>query len=495
MKPLKAPLFLLCLFLFSTLTAQKLVDDDIIGNYFGTTVYSRFKRTIIETEHHLIVGKDHKIKRYDKTGELDESFGENGLLSLGDSVLEIKGLFLSEEHLVIIAILRSDGTQSKLKYFLYDKNGKELQLSQLNEIAESYTLYDVLLLKDKKILLIGSSRNINTGASDYLAIRLTNKGTVDDTFQLQFPSSENYDKNFANVFMAVSQRKDGKLIIAELGNCETNLRRYTLDGTIDTSFGKEGKALVPYDFAPYIQDIHFVEDKILVAGHLGSFYMARFSESGELDTTFAEEGIASHFQENDPKDESLHSSIIGPDGKILLLGNSEIPNVNWEYRQALLVRYNADGSLDKTFMNNGAFYLEGFKSSDFLYAKSIAEGYQLLFSESFNEIGRAIGSLYTMDLKTEISTGISEQKNNITYQVYPNPVSEILTLTYQLEKAEKAKITLLTINGKVLKNLLFELQPAGTHTQIFNLRNFTKGVYYLRLVTSNGEGITKIIIQ
>lgn len=494
MKLSSLSLLIIC-FLFSyELTAQKLVDADIIGNHFGTSSVYRLKRSIIETANHLIIGKDHKIKRYSKTGVLDQSFGENGLLSLGEEVLAIKGLFLKEDHLIIITLLHSNGTPFKLKYFIYDKEGKVLQLSQVNEMSEFYTLHDAILLNDNRILLIGESNSMDSNP-DYLAICLTDNGIIDSTFQLQPPNIENYNDNLRTLFTAVTQREDGQLLLAESGNGEVTLRLYNLDGTMDTSFGEAGKAILPRSNSSYVRDIHLVEDKIIVTS---SFYIAKLSKNGILDSTFANRGIAFHSRkipDFNPLKQNLHSSIIEPGGKILLFGYSEIPDLGWGYWQGSLVRYNTDGSLDKTFINDGTFSLEGFKSSDFLYARTKATGYQLLFLDAWNEIGRPVATLYTMDLAAEISTGTFEQKNNFSYQVYPNPASNFLTLTYQLEHAEKVKIIISSADGKTVKQLLLESQPSGINTQLLNLTNFAKGVYYARLITPSGYGLKKIIIQ
>ncbi|GEM_PF-5858007 len=498
MKTLKVLPFLLCLFLFSTLTAQKLVDDDIIGNYFAAAHLSRLKRNIIETDTHIIIGKYQKIKRYDKSGELDESFGKNGLLSFGDSILAVRGIFLTEEHLIVIAKLRFDGFQLKLIYLVYDKDGQQLHLSRTNELEELYTLYDILLLKDKKILLIGDLKNRSKGEEDYLAIRLTSLGEIDTTFQLRLPHRGEYNKDIIRVFRAATQRKDGKLLLVESGNYEAHLRLYNLDGTIDTSFGEKGKALIPKMNNPEIRNIHLIEDKILVTGYNRTFFIVRFLENGVLDTTFADKGIAEHnkgVSALNRRHEILNTSIVKPDGKILLLGTSEIIGLNLEYSQALLVRYNENGSLDKTFMDNGTLYLEGFKSSAFLYAISAEKDYKLLFVEAFDEKEQRIGSLYIMELETEVSTSTTEQSNNAIHQLFPNPVSDAFTLTYQLKKMDKVEIELLTMSGQSVKKLLNEPQTTGTHTHKFNLAGLSKGAYYLRLVSGGKQDMIKLMVQ
>ena len=140
---------ILCLFLINTIAAQKVIEENI-GFYHGNSFFFEFKRTIIETDKNIIIAKDNSIKCYDKAGELDESFGDMGILEIDASArLEIRGIFLADDDLVVIAT-KNDHTS--LKQFIYDKQGQALKSSYIIATPFRHEFYDIILQKDKKIL-------------------------------------------------------------------------------------------------------------------------------------------------------------------------------------------------------------------------------------------------------------------------------------------------------------------------------------------------------
>ena len=221
-------LIMLYLCFINTITAQKVIAENI-GFYHGNSFFFEFKRTIIETEKNIIIAKDNSIKRYDKTGELDESFGNMGILEIDASArLEIRGIFLVDDDLVVIAT-KYDHTS--LKQFIYDKQGQALKSSYVIATPFRHEFYDMILQKDKKILLVGNY--INEASNHfYFAMRLTTEGQIDSTFQMEFPTKENHIWD-NHALTTVIQREDGKLLVAGVENDEINLRLYHLDGTID----------------------------------------------------------------------------------------------------------------------------------------------------------------------------------------------------------------------------------------------------------------------
>ena len=496
---------MLCLFLVNIITAQKVVEENI-GFYHGNSFFFEFKRTIIETDKNIIIAKDNLIKRYDKAGELDESFGNMGVLEI-DAVtrLEIRGIFLADDDLVVIST-KNDHTS--FKQFIYDGQGQTLKSSYVFETPFTHQFYDVILQRDKKILLVGTHTDEDSNHF-YFAIRLTTEGHIDSTFQIEFPIKENHIWDNHSL-TTVIQRADGKLLIAGVENDEINLSLYHLDGSIDPSFGDKGKVLINANqsFSAPIQNIHLVNNKIVVTGSVKGFnatnsdngqyfFVSRFLANGQIDTTFADNGIAIHVRdENDIKFEQLQTSIILEDGKILLIGHrSKDHDLN--LTQGLLVQYNEDGSLDQSFMTDGKFDLTILNNTDIIHVSPSENDYTLFFTgidaEDLSGIPLDFSSLYMTALITDFKTSNSEVENFEIPHFYPNPVISDATIKYQLSEKSTIEIQLFDMSGKVIGVPLTEHATAGAHTRKIDLQKLPKGSYFLNVIADNRKNVIKFV--
>lgn len=150
------------------------------------------------------------------------------------------------------------------------------------------------------------------------------------------------------------------------------LMRYNSNGTLDTSFGTNGK--VKGDVLMTVNSVVMQPDgKIVLAGGYDptwntptkDFALVRFNANGSLDTTFGSNGyvITSISSGN----ESLGEILLLPSGKILAIGGAINPTPplpqNPNPPAIELARYNSDGSLDNTFGTGGVISIEhGFPS-------------------------------------------------------------------------------------------------------------------------------------
>lgn len=74
-----------------------------------------------------------------------------------------------------------------------------------------------------------------------------------------------------------------------------------------------------------------------------------FAAEGDLDASFDGDGIV--ITDNDMNDDSIRDLLVLPDGKIIAVGTSLVSSSS--SRQAVIVRYNSNGSIDSTFGTNG----------------------------------------------------------------------------------------------------------------------------------------------
>ncbi len=169
--------------------------------------------------------------------------------------------------------------------------------------------------------------------------------------------------NWGDKGYSVALQADGKILVA--GTVGINnwpsmaLVRYNRDGSLDTSFGNAGVKMEnigtrDWDFGRSVAVQ--ADGKILVAGSadtgvIGSdrdFALVRYNSDGSLDTTFSDDGKqTTNIGGSSSSNDVGHSVTAQSDGKILVAGLTGASN------EIAVVRYQADGSLDTTFSNDG----------------------------------------------------------------------------------------------------------------------------------------------
>ncbi len=175
----------------------------------------------------------------------------------------------------------------------------------------------------------------------------------------------------------------GKIILAGYSNgagggYKFALVRYTSTGILDTSFASIGYTFLPFTITGGTIDICKAlaiqsDDKIILAGSsrdsnaIKHFALARFNANGTLDTSFGNNGTT-YLPIIIPGgiDNEIHAIALQADGKIIAGG---IGDDNLANPCFTFARFNQDGSLDLTFGNNGTLY---FTYTNILNCKSIA---------------------------------------------------------------------------------------------------------------------------
>jgi uncharacterized delta-60 repeat protein len=126
--------------------------------------------------------------------------------------------------------------------------------------------------------------------------------------------------------------------------------RYNPNGTLDTSFASGGELIT--GALEYTADVVLQSDgKIVVGGRTTNYHfgLVRYNANGTLDKSFGGTGlVTTSFGPNDIGE----TLALQPDGKLVLAGEVYSATYTGDYDIAL-ARYNPDGSLDNTFNGNG----------------------------------------------------------------------------------------------------------------------------------------------
>ncbi len=188
-------------------------------------------------------------------------------------------------------------------------------------------------------------------------------GSLDATFgsggKVVGGSTTNNEQN------AVALQTDGKIVVAGAINSRFAVSRYNADGTPDLTFGTNGSVTTEFylGFSGSAAAIVIEPNGRIVVGGSTSkpgsslfdgtdFAVARFLPNGSLDASFGSGTgrIISNIANDRVKDIAVQ-----PDGKIVITGDAleRVASQVYIGRNIFAIRYNADGTPDAAFGNNG----------------------------------------------------------------------------------------------------------------------------------------------
>lgn len=222
---------------------------------------------------------------------------------------------------------------------------------------------------DGKILVAGESYNTVTNNYDFALVRYNSDGSLDTTFSGDGKVTTDFNAGHDYGY-SVAIQSDGKVVVggtSEYGfDDRFALARYNSDGTLDTSFGIDGKITTSIGlYHAYGRSVMIQQDgKIILAGSAWNgvdedFALARYNSDGTPDLSFNGYGtLMTDFNlpvlDVDSSNDAGYSVAIQSDGKIVVAGQSNYINNGIMYGVLYSVaRYNVNGTLDGTFGVNG----------------------------------------------------------------------------------------------------------------------------------------------
>jgi uncharacterized delta-60 repeat protein len=221
--------------------------------------------------------RDACAARYNADGTLDATFGSGGraLHDLGTNNDSVNAAALESDGAIILG--GSCGNTSSGSFCIARFSGGGTYDSSMGTITTamgltSSVINDVAITSSGAIAAVGSCVNPGTSESAFCIARYTAGGALDTTFNgtgkqlIKIGSGGNAQ--------ALALQASGKLIVA--GGCLVNtnpanqdfcLARYTVDGTLDPTFGTGGIATTDITSSDYVGDIEVAGNgKIVVGG-------------------------------------------------------------------------------------------------------------------------------------------------------------------------------------------------------------------------------------
>ncbi len=328
---------------------------------------------------------DFALLKYDVNGVLDQSFGDNGkvVLDVGDektnNATNDSVFSVAADHLGNIFVLgyssaplTNTGTDAALAAFSatgslissFSENGRVLTHIGADDLPR-----DMAIMGDGRIVVVGDTGSDNPLLGnrpflDSLILRYNSDGSLDNTFN----GNGVLVKDFGvfDLLIDVEVLSNGKILVTG-SSLDTNFHggllvaRINSDGTVDSSFGGAGTGYAVVDDLTVGNDALIVlpDGSFIVGataptgtplndGIANKVQLLKFNADGSRDLSFGELGIASADIANGG---FLANIALTSDGKILVTTAAQffVGILGKELHASVLMRFNPDGSLDKSF--------------------------------------------------------------------------------------------------------------------------------------------------
>jgi uncharacterized delta-60 repeat protein len=443
------------------------------------------------------------LVRYNADGSLDTQFSGDGITSYGpmsDHSIQGSGIALQTDGKVLVA-----GTYGgQFGVIRYNKDGNLDTTFGVNGTVNTAgsNSYDLALQPDGKILVAG---NKGYGLNfDFSLARYNTDGSIDTSFSGD-GSLETYFSSYSEA-RSLAIQSDGKIVLVgpSIGYYyDGAVARYNSDGSLDNTFSGDGKSILTFNNqGGELRDVLIQDDgRILVAGYgtVGSrngLALARFNADGALDSSFSDDGwlitdIGGIY--------SIGRSIaLQADGKIVAVGFTN----NGANLDIALWRYNTDGTLDRSFSDDGVATTDIAGLNDQAFDLKIQDDGKILVTGFVqNSLDRDIVLVrYNADgsLDTTFDTGLLNGML-ILLEGGPPVVLDTDVHVFDTELAESgnyagARVTLKRQGGANSEDV-FSCASDGTLAPLVSGEILTLSGISIGEVTHNSEGVLALVFN
>ena len=300
------------------------------------------------------------VSRLRRNGKVDMRFGRNGRTAIplaGDE--HAAGLALQANGRIVVGFTSDPSGSDRLfgvarlrpNGALDDSlDGDGIQTSGFGSGFDALTARDVGVGADGQIVLVGNAYPTAGDFHPYFAVaQYDTNGQLDGSFSGDGVQTTDIT-GVSNVATAVAVDSQGRVVAAgtaRQGGSQIALARYDESGELDSSFAGDGTVLS--GFATLAEDvIALPDDRIVVASGVSSdFLVARFGEDGTPDSSFAGDG-AKVIDFSDGADTAFELARDGQ--KLVAAGSSRTHLRGTDYAVARIRR---NGKLDRRFSDDG----------------------------------------------------------------------------------------------------------------------------------------------
>ena len=433
--------------------------------------------------------EDILVMRYNEDGTLDATFGDGGkwIHDFSDGSDVATCLAVQKDGKIVVGGWMHTGTEFDFFVTRLNSDGSPDSGFANNgigtyDLAVTDRAFSLIILQDGSILVSGWSYS---GANyDFGMIKLLPNGSKDTGFGNNGMTITDFGGNDYANDMAI--QKNGQIVLvgdASIGDRSFYaLSVYNANGKIDENFGLDGRLVVD---VLGISDVAYTvactqDNKIILAGQSNSnsisdMTMLAFNADGSKYTEFGTDGVVVNNLTSGG--DYCFDMLIQKDGKILLAG---FVAGNGSIADFALLRYNADGSLDPTFANDGVAINDFNKSTDEAYGVSLQKDGKILVAGVSKNASTYKAAIARFHNTNSLSTKINDKSMSFA-SIFPSPITNESKLHFQLIHAGNYTAKLYNNLGQCLftffQNQYFE---QGRHTTpLKDIGNLAPGAYTL----------------
>jgi uncharacterized delta-60 repeat protein len=327
-----------------TVTTDVSDADDVI---FGSAIQSDGKILVagVTNQEAGAAGWGFTVARYGTDGTLDAAFGTGGIatIPLGDGD-EATAVAVQPDGKIVVVGGASVVFGSEADFAVVRLDADGTPDTTFGDLGQVITDIDgsfdnatggVVLQPDGGIVVGGVSVSLGTGASRFAVVRYQANGTPDPAWGGDGIVTTDFGPDVNPVFHMALQA-DGRIVAAGstkyfAANPNVALARYATDGSLDTTFGGDGKVTIDvtgsHTEGAWGVDVD-ANGKIVAAGEAGGrdprFLVVRMKTNGGLDRTFGGDGIVTtNFSSGE---DGASAMVIQPNGRIVAAGFASTRN-------------------------------------------------------------------------------------------------------------------------------------------------------------------------
>jgi uncharacterized delta-60 repeat protein len=438
--------------------------------------------------------------RYSSAGVIDPTFGTNGKLQINTSTPSIiRALYvLPNGNIMAGGVMGSKPVLVRIT----SAGVADATFGMAGILAFDGGLNGINDLKFEggntgKIIGCGK---LTTGPTDLVVFRLNADGTPDATFGTAGFAKAPTGGNLVTATRV--QFQGDKIIVAgyfnSVGTSQKAIcMRLNKNGTVDNTFGTAGKFVSAFGNTNEFADNMTVapDKKIVLSGRqqVGSVQTLcfRLTENGTLDNTFGTNGKV-NFAVGATADE-CQGLVVQGDGKVVLAGNTAAG----AGKNAFIMRLTKAGAKDATFGTAGQTIVTSGAISS-INGLFIQPDKKILAAGIATPTGNT-GSFSTFRFNGGTYTSTEEPSLVQNAKLYPNPAAagSELQLDLEMRASDVAQVTLFGLDGQQVALLQPELTLAAGKNQV-QLRvpaSVSAGMYVVRVTGKRFQHQEMLILE
>ncbi|HEV8484108.1 MAG TPA: hypothetical protein VGV87_11240, partial [Blastocatellia bacterium] len=240
------------------------------------------------------------------SGDLDDNFGFQGRVATSfGRLIRASCIAIQEDGEIVVGGVASGDTSTAFAIRRFHPKGN-LDLTfglgggVMTEFGPGGTaLHKLAIQGDGKIVAAGTTYSGKSGGPDFALVRYNSDGSLDETFG----SGGKVETDFfghQDLCLAVVLQPDGRIVTAgqaftDNGAADFAVARYNSDGSLDETFGSNGKVSTDFSGSETAVGLVLRDDGKLVAAGISfsdgkDTLLARYNDDGSLDSTFGSAG-------------------------------------------------------------------------------------------------------------------------------------------------------------------------------------------------------------